>query len=645
MNYKPYLKWTHIASSVVLVGLIAWNVYFSNALDPFRDPYSGSAYEDRQVDTIEVGGNEESIEPEQPESENQPDEDADENEQHTEMEETPGPIGVYGVSSAHPLAAEAGMEILEQGGNAIDAAVAVSLTLNVVEPYGSGIGGGGLMMVHDPEEGALTYDYREAAAESSDLFNGNSLKDNQIAVPGLVDGLHTAHSEMGELPWDELFDTPINYAREGFDVGNIFYQQTGNAARRLEANMDADDFNRFFPEGQTLEVNETLEQEELAETFELIREDPSAFYDQLAETLAEDPAFGFTEEDFSAYETQVTDPVEAEIGDQTVYGGPSPSSGAVVVQGLQLAEQLEETGHLETILEENLPEGEELNSDSTAMQQLVNEPEHLHSYMHLVNEIAKVTYSSRLDTLGDPEFADVEHAALTDDTFISELLENMSYEGISAPGELFDSPAETADARHTTHFVIIDQDGRMVSSTHSLGEFYGSGYHIDGFFLNNQMNNFSDNEESPNYFEPGKRPRTFVAPMIFEEKGRPVLGIGSPGGRRIPVMLLQTILQYQHGINEDGEEMNLQEAIEHPRFYNEDDVIYVEDEDISPEAVERLRGEDYQYSVVSHTSPLFYGGIQATGLTLNDGGDVTGIYGGGDPRRNGAWQIDQDDME
>ncbi|MFC4736119.1 gamma-glutamyltransferase family protein [Bacillus daqingensis] len=625
MNYKPYLRWTYAAASVIFVGLVAWNLYFADEFDPFREPYSG-AFQDRQTDSVEVSGSNETEEPN--------------NEQNTSntnhSEETQPSIGVYGVSSVHPLAADVGMEVMENGGNAVDAAVAISFMLNVVEPYGSGIGGGGLMLVHDPEEGILSYDYREAAAESIDvdMVENSEGTPRGIAVPGLVKGMEMIHENHSELSWEELLDPAIETAREGFDVGNVLNQTTGNAARRLNT-LTPDEREIFFPGGQPFEVNSTLVQDELANTLETIQaEGADGFYTgEIAEAIVaemerviDNPDFGannsspFELSDLANYEAQENDPVSAEVGEQVVHGGASPSSGAVVVQALQMAERIAE------------------ESDVT-LEELASEPEHAAAYTHMINEITRITYASRLDTLGDPAYTNVDNDQLTADSYIDTLVDNFSAEEIGETDtDLFDTPSETADARHTTHFVIVDSDGRMVSATHSLGEFYGSGIYTNGFFLNNQVDNFSFDEESPNYYEAGKRPRTFVAPMIFEEQGRPVLGMGSPGGRRIPAMVLQTIMRYQHGVNDDGESMSLQEAIEHPRFYNEDNVIYVEDTDFDPEAVQELQAMNY--SVVEHTSPLFYGGIQGLGLTLDEDGNVSGMYGGGDPRRNGSWQIE-----
>src|SRR5699024_2254904 len=210
-----------------------------------------------------------------------------------------------------------------------------------------------------------------------------------------------------------------------------------------------------------------------------------------------------TEEDLQAYEVKITDPAGAELGDQTVYGGPSPSSGTVVLQALKLAEEID--------MQEVLPDID-VPAD-LSMGDLVNYEDLQHIYIHLINEITKITYSQRVTTLGDPEFDEIDHEALLSEEYIDSMLDEISFDEVTDvdASSLFDSPAEEADSRHTTHFVIIDKEGRMVSATHSLGEFYGSGRYLNGFFLNNQMDNFSQIDDSINRYEPGKRPRSFVS--------------------------------------------------------------------------------------------------------------------------------------
>ncbi|WP_280771406.1 gamma-glutamyltransferase family protein [Salipaludibacillus daqingensis] len=636
-NYKVYLKITHILAGIIFIGLISWSVYFEGEFDQFREPYSGSDFQDRQVDSVEVSQNNDTSS-----NVNNNVEETNESDENNAAEDFPG---IYGVSSIHPLAAEVGMNVIEDGGNAIDAAVAVSFMLNVVEPYGSGIGGGGLMLVHDRQDGAITYDYREAAPIEGDV-------NSPFAVPGLVKGMEKAFEEKGSgnISWEDLLDPAVTVAREGFEVGQVLHEQIANSTRYVQFD-DPNIREIYYPGGQPIEINETLIQEELADTLELIKENGAAGFYEGETAIAMQEAFGFDENDLTSYEAMTTETVTAEIGDQILHGGPSPSSGTTVVQAMQMANNLDLSRVLSDEVISDLEEklAEDGIDREARLGDLINYDEYTHSYIHLITEITQKTYSERLDTLGDPEFEMIDHAEFTSQQTIDRLLDEVYSQssGAATSGEtaqLFDSPGEENDSRHTTHYVIVDKEGTMVSATNSLGQFFGSGVYSDGIFINSQMENFSDREESKNSYAPGKRPRSFVAPMIFEEQGQAVLGLGSPGGRRIPAMVFQTIMQYQYGLNEENEKLTLQEAIQQPRFYTEDGVVHVErrlDDEIN--ALLRDSNVDTGYSVIEHGSPLFYGGIQGLGVVLNEDGRAESMYGGGDPRRRGSWQIDSED--
>ncbi|QAS52164.1 gamma-glutamyltransferase family protein [Halobacillus litoralis] len=606
------LKVTYILAGIIFIGLVGWNVYFEDEFDQFREPYT---VEDR-AETVEVdtSGEEEAF--------------------------------VYGVSAVHPLAVEAGMKVMNQGGNAAEAAIAVSFVLNVVEPYGSGIGGGGQMVVHEPDEGAVTYDYREAAPESG------ARPQRGIAVPGFVKGMEAVYEDYGDqMEWSTLLEDAVTHSEEGIQVGRIFNEQLQNSRRFIQSgNEDPEIFNKFYPEDRPLQINDTLVQEELATTLKTLQEDgPEAFYEgKIADALTAE--LGFEEGDLSSYEVGKRPAPEGEFRNQTLYAGSSPTSGIIVIQALKMIEQLESnleevlqaeyataSGDLPAFLAGNVPEN---------LEEIVNDEQYEDIYIHLVNKIVNTVYSDRVYTLGDPEFEDVEQEKLTSTAYAEGLFEEAFFaeeDAMTSSAEMFTAPGEKEDNRNTTHFVVVDKDGMMVSTTNSLGKFFGSGLYVNGFFLNHQMNNFDTAEDSMNSYEPGKRPRSFVSPMIFAEEGRAVLGIGSPGGKRIPAMLIQTLIQYEYGRNEDsGERLTLQEAIGRSRFYTEDNVVHLENM-IENDPIARLR-DVKGYSVIEHDSPVFYGGIQ--GLGIRRDGDVLQMYGGGDPRRLGTWQIgDQDGMD
>lgn len=194
-----YLKITYTIAAIVFIGLVGWNFYFEEEFDQFREPYT---VEDRS-ETVEVS--------------NADGENASK---------------VYGVSAVHPLAVEAGMKVLDEGGNAAEAAIAVSFVLNVVEPYGSGMGGGGQMIVHEPGEGAKTYDYREAAPQSG------ARPDRDIAVPGFVKGMGAIYEDYGSnMDWSTLLDDAVTHSEDGVKVGRIFHEQLQNPEDLSKAEM------------------------------------------------------------------------------------------------------------------------------------------------------------------------------------------------------------------------------------------------------------------------------------------------------------------------------------------------------------------------------------------------------------------------
>ncbi|GGF19360.1 gamma-glutamyltranspeptidase [Halobacillus andaensis] len=595
-----YLRITNILAVIVFIGLVGWNYYFEDEFDAFREPYR----DEEPSETVEIS--------------------ADDEESF-----------VYGVSALHPLAVEAGMEVLNEGGNAAEAAIAVSFTLGVVEPYGSGVGGGGQMVVQEPDQEAVTYDYREAAPESG------GWPERGVAIPGFVKGMEALYEDYGEnKEWADLLARSIEYGEEGFEVGRIFNEQIQSSNRYLL--LPEEERNNYYPDGQPIAMNENLVQTDLAETLKVIRDKGAdGFYEgELGQQLSAE--LEIPQEDLASYEVARREAAAGTFKDHTVYAGSSPTSGVIVIQALQMMERLEdnfdevireefenENGELPEFLADGLPED---------MEAVINDDEWQALYIHLVNKITDRVYSERVSTLGDPQFDDIDQEELTSKEYTDNLFDQEFSEegsGLTSSSELFNSPGELNDSRNTTHFVVRDKDGMMVSTTNSLGEFFGSGRYTNGFFLNNQLNNFSTVEGAINEYEPGKRPRSFVSPMIFAEDGEPVLGLGSPGGSRIPAMLIQTFLQYEYGRDDSGEPLNLQEAIMRPRFYTEDNVVHLE-RMVEDTALDALRG-DMNYSVITHDSPLYYGGIQGLGMRTDE--EVVEMFGGGDSRRLGTWQI------
>jgi len=625
INYRKYLNATYILAALIFISLLSWNY-----LDAANQEEISRAFRMHQIPTLRADDGltpEERAEAMKSRGNGNP--------AREEMEKDYA-IDFYGVSAMHPVAAEVGMEVMEAGGTAVDAAIAISFVLNVVEPYGSGMGGGGALVLHDPEEGVYSYDYREISPLSaSSSWSG---PERGMAVPGMVMGMETLHRDHGTLSWEELLAPAIEIAEQGFRVTEMFHIQTINGARYVKEGPIQ---QRLYPDGHPINIGEMIVMPELAHSLRQVQEQGStAFYEgEIAEAIRR--RTGMTEEDLLAYEVNVGEPATGQfqffdeetgrIREQTLYGAANPTSAIVTIQALQMASQLDLSEYYgEADLEAGYKLGDLLREDSLQGD-----------YIHLMNEIIRVTYEDRLETIGDPEFEEVNQKALTSLEYTEELLTKVRMEPGNEPamGEiesLFDSPGERKDSKNTTHFVVVDPQGRMISVTNTLGELFGAGIEVGGFFMNNQSRNFSDEPESPNFYQPGKRPRTFVSPLIIEEHGRPVLGIGTPGGRRIPTHVFQTIMQFYFGKDELGGSIDLQEAITRPRFYFEGESIYVE-APLEPEILNQLRQKGW--SVRTNTSTIFYGGIQALGLQTDENGFVTGIYGGGDERRRGIWQI------
>ncbi|HWL24641.1 MAG TPA: gamma-glutamyltransferase [Ureibacillus sp.] len=494
----------------------------------------------------------------------------------------------YGVSSSNPIAVQVGMEVLENGGNAVDAAIAVSYTLGVVEPYGSGIGGGGGMLIlpGDPDKEPAFFDYRETSP-ASDNDRG------KVGIPGFVKGMEVIHKQYGQKEIADLIAPSIELADEGFEVGRPLSERLAGAAYRMPVN----DLPNFYPEGSAIQEGEELKQPELAETLQLIQEEGSdAFYQgQIAKKIVSEVP-GIKESDLKSYSVKEREPVYGEFSGYEVISAPPPFSGITLIQSLQMAEML--------------------NIEKTA--------DNVTDFTHLIGEISKRANHDRLKNIGDPAFYKVNVDELTEKDYSKSLSQDISLEELSNQYRL---EGEDAEEEHisTTHFVVTDKEGTMVSVTNTLSNFFGTGKNVDGFFLNNNLENFNKKSSSPNYYEPGKISRTFTAPTILRSEDE-IIGIGTPGGSRIPMMLTEVLVRHLK-FNEP-----LQDAIETPRFSVENDHIYTEIQ--YPVSVQNELN-DIGYDVEMNSSPLYYGGIQA--IVIDKSENI--ISGGADPRREGTWMV------
>ncbi|MFB4166281.1 gamma-glutamyltransferase [Alteribacillus sp. JSM 102045] len=492
-----------------------------------------------------------------------------------------------GVATDNPYATEVGMEVLKRGGNAVDAAIAISYSLSVLEPYASGIGGGGLMLVH-PADGTkpVLYDYRETAPDNEDKPEAG------IGVPGFVAGMDKAHNDFGTRSMKVLLEPSINQAKNGIRVSSMLHLRLNNANYRIpptEASL-------FYPNNKAIEEGRKLKQEELAETITDISENgPDVFYKgKIGEELA-DKVDGIETEDLEDYEVEKTEPIKGEFAGFYVYTPPPPSGGTMLIQSLQMAEHL----------------------------QVSNLKENPSEFIQANGEINREAYKDRLETIGDPKYVDMSVDELTSKEYAENLASDVSLNALNDE-KLVDTEPEKDG--NTTHFVVVDQDGMMVSATNTLSNFFGSGFFTNGFFLNNQLENFSSSSNSPNSYEPGKRPFSYITPTVLAKNDIPLIGIGSAGGRRIVPTLSQVLtrhLLFKQPIHEA-----IDENRSHRDMHNKK--IYLEGR-ITNKIKEEL--EDAGYTVDNTKAPLYFGSVQSLTVDYNK----EKIYGGSDHRRNGKW--------
>ena len=492
------------------------------------------------------------------------------------------------VVSQERLASEVGAQILRQGGNAVDAAVATGFALAVTYPQAGNLGGGGFMLIHLAAEGrTLALDYREMAPRAAhrDMFlDADGAVDKRRArfslqaagVPGTVAGLIHAHGKYGALPLRDVMGPAMELADEGFVVDWTLAHSLRRASERLGG--DAASREYFFRDGRTVERGERLVQKDLAATLRrILRSDGRDFYEgRTARLLARQMAAagGLVDmQDLAGYRVVEREPIWGDYRGHRIASMPPPSSGGV---------------HLVQML--NVLEGWDL----AAMGH--NSAEYLH---HLA-EVMKQAYADRSRHLGDSDFVEVPVARLTGAPYADEIRARIS--GRARPAASIAPTATTAEeGSQTTHFSVVDAMGNAVSNTYTLNFSYGSGISVAGagFLLNNEMDDFSAKPGVPNAYgllgsdanaiEGRKRPLSSMTPTIVFKDGKPAIIMGSPGGSRIISSVLQGI------VNIIDFEMNVADAVSRPRMHHQwqPDRLYIED-GISVDTVRLLRERGHE---------------------------------------------------
>ena len=538
------------------------------------------------------------------------------------------PNSVYGtvhmVSAANPLASQAGLDILEAGGTAMDAAVAVQLVLNLVEPESSGIGGGAFLLYWDASEKKLvTYDGREKAPLSAtpeyfQLEDGSAMKWTDavtgglsVGVPGTLKLLETAHKDHGIHPWKELITPAIDLAQSGFPVTEKLAASIEAAAERgLKTFPEAR--NYFYDEdGNAVAAGTLLKNQPFADALKMIAEEGSApFYngviaESIVEAIKTETNTGqMTMEDLAAYEVIVREPVCFPYRAYEVCGMGPPTSGGLTM------------GQILGILSE---------FDLPAMGPSAE------AWHHII-EAAKLAYADRAMYMADSDFVDMPGGLLDKDYLAtrSALIDSAMTMGKASAGtppweeaHLY-SPDTQLEKPGTSHFSIIDRYGNMVSITTTIETGFGSRVMTHGFLLNNELTDFSftaeiDGKPVANRVEGGKRPRSSMSPTIVFENGRPILLTGSPGGSRIINYVTQSVI----AILDWG--MDPQDAVAMPHVVNRNGTTDLE---------ENTDAVDFQADLEARGHELNIRELQSGLHTILI--DQFGYYGAADPRRAGV---------
>lgn len=527
---------------------------------------------------------------------------------------------VYGkngmVASEQGLATQVGLDILKQGGNAIDAAVAVGFALAVVLPNAGNIGGGGFMVLHDDKTGKdVAIDFREIAPAkaSRDMYldnqgnviDGKSLFTHDASgVPGTVAGMEYALKKWGTMPLSKVLEPAIKLADKGFIVSDVLAQTLKEEKSTLGKWSASKAI--FFKNGEPLKSGDLLVQKDLAKSLRLIaKQGANAFYQgEIATKIAKEmQSHGgtMTLEDLKAYKVVERQPIIGDYRGYKVVTMPPPSSGGV---------------HLIEIL--NMLEHYPIKEDG------VNSAKNIH---HMA-ESMKLAYADRSEYLGDPDFVKIPVTGLTSKAYANERVKTIDDNKARLSSNIKPGKPQPYESDQTTHFSVMDKAGNAVAVTYTLNLNFGSGIVVEGtgILLNNEMDDFSVKPGVPNAFglvggtanaiEAKKRPLSSMTPTIVMKNNKPWLVTGSPGGARIITTVLQSV------VNTIDHEMNPAEAIITPRVHHQwlPDELRVE-AGISPDTIKLL--QDKGHKVVTK-APM--GRIQIIQA------DDSGFYGYSDPR-------------
>jgi len=525
------------------------------------------------------------------------------------------------VVSSDSLATQVGVEILKKGGNAVDAAVAVGFALAVTYPQAGNIGGGGFMVIRMANGETVTIDFREKAPmkASENMFldeNGNFVPEKSqvghlsVGVPGSVAGLLLALEKYGTMSRREVLKPAIELAEKGFIVNEGLANAFKNAFEHFKKFPST--MRYFSKNGQPYSAGDRLVQKDLAKVLKLIRDKGrDGFYKgKVADLIVKEMKRGgglITYEDLENYQPVLRKPVVGNYrGYEIISMGPPSSGGVCLIELLNILENfdLKKYG---------------FGSSYT---------------IHYLVEAMKRVYADRAEYLGDPDFVQIPLDKLLSKEYAKELASEIDTFYATPSSRIIRSVSPTSEGVHTTHYSVVDRWGNVVAVTTTINSYFGSMVAVDGagFFLNNEMDDFSAKPGAPNQFgllgskansiQPGKRMLSSMTPTIVLKNGKPFLVLGSPGGSTIITSVLQVILN----VVDFG--MNIQEAVDSPRIHHQwyPDQIFFERRGLPRDVIENL--ERRGHKLVERAG--YQGEVQAILI------DENGVkYGAVDPRGYG----------
>jgi gamma-glutamyltranspeptidase / glutathione hydrolase len=508
------------------------------------------------------------------------------------------------VTSVHELASRAGVEMLQAGGNAVDAAVATGFALAVVHPQAGNLGGGGFMLFRSADGRSHFIDFREKApaAATEKMYvdaQGNVLPDSSkesslvgykaVGVPGSVAGLVYAEKQYGKLTIEKVMAPAIKLAREGFALA---YEDVQDLQKDKYLAEFPESKRIFLRDGNYYQPGDVFKQPQLGRTLERLAQDPDTFYHgamahELAVAIRKSGGL-VTTEDLAAYEVKEREPVHGTYRGYDIISAPPPSSG-----GVALVEIL------------NILEGFDLKKSGNRSADSI----------HLEVEAFRRAFDDRAEFMGDPDFAKIPVAQLIDKKYADAWRESIDTAHASVSKDLkrpsFDELERVAqqteavrEPENTTHYSVVDAEGNAVAVTTTLNDTFGSRATAEGlgFLLNDEMDDFTSKPGVPNGYGliqgpanaigPGKRPLSAMTPTIVLKDGKLFLVLGSPGGPTI----ITTVANVLIGVVDFG--LDIQEAVNSPRFHNQwlPDQILVEDR-LSPDTMNVLRSKGHKLLV------------------------------------------------